>query len=105
MRWSEDFYTDLRELVDASPFENRLGDLTFAYAKDEPALQAADLRAHLWNQIFQRSTLVSQSRKNAAVTLEGDSRIHGVYDAAYLEQALADLPPEIRAALRAYRGG
>ena len=104
VRWSDELHRDLILLLERFGTSARqIGRIAFGVAAEEPGLQAADLRAHLWSQIFEREEGVSEERLGSAILLEGDSRVHGVFDAQHLELSLANLPEETRQALRAFR--
>lgn len=103
IRWSEELYRDLAMLNERLGYAPKYGRIAFSTPEAEPALQAADLRSHLWDQILERAVEVSPKRLEAAKYLEGFTRQHPLYDAEHLEKALAGLPPEQRAYLRAYR--
>lgn len=103
--WSKELYADIGNLTDRFGYDNRLGQLLFAYPQDEPGLQAADLRVHLWSQVFERQEAVSKDRLEALTYLEGDTRSHGVYDSDHMEESFRKLPLEQLKAMRAYRPG
>lgn len=104
VRHSERVFEQIAQWLPWSGLERRLGGLQYRLTCQEPGLQAADLRAHLWDQIFERATEVDPLRLAAAKQLEDPDRTHGVYDQNAMEAFFTTkMPPEVRAQLRAVR--
>lgn len=105
--WSEELYYDVAsalEEYDLSDISSKMGRLGFASLQDEPGLQAADLRVHLWDQIFERGENVSPALLDAAKALEGATRLHNVFDPEHLEKGFDGLLPGVREKLQRYSG-
>lgn len=83
------------------PPANRLAGVFFRSRRGAPGLQAADLYAHCWHRYLTDEKKTGRQRRGVLEALTAKRPGMGVYDEIHMEGMLSQLPPEVRAAMRA----